>query len=211
MALSERLRTLRAHYRDHQSIWDIGCDHGLLGLSFLDLPIPPQIHLVDPSAKVIDTLTSHINSYITKNKDFLSIHRTRGQDIQLNPVKKLIFIAGMGGKEILDIYQHLLPSLSSIDDLVVSPHRDILSLRLKLHHSSFFLDRETLVFEDGQYYQILSLSLRDGFKVHPFGEEIFHGRTGEEYRQHQLRTFTAHKNDRSQAYVQYLQILTPRM
>lgn len=211
MALSERLRTLRAHYREHESIWDIGCDHGLLGLSFLDLPIPPQIHLVDPSAKVISTLEENIDSYISKNKVIIRIHRLRGQNLVLDAAKKLIFIAGMGGKGILEIYEHLLPSLSRNDDLVVSPHRDILSLRLKLHHSSLFLDRETLVFEDGQYYQILSLSLRDGFKVHPFGEEIFHGRTGEEYRQHQLRTFTAHKNDRSQAYVQYLQSLTPRI
>ncbi len=127
------------------------------------------------------------------------------------PEKKLILIAGMGGKEIESISFHLLPFLSGDDDLVISPHRDILPVREKLHRSPFFLGDETLVFEEGRFYQILSLNLRGGSKVHPYGEKIFSGERGEEYRQHQLKTFTAHKDERSGAYVTYLNSLTPRI
>ncbi len=210
-ALSERLRTLREHYHHHESIWDIGCDHGLLGLSFLDLPEIQKIHLVDPSSLVIRTLKHFIDAYITERKDFIEIHEKKGQDVVLGPERKLIFIAGMGGKEIDSISENILPYLTREDDLVISPHRDILSLRRKLHQSMFRLDRETLVFEDGQYYQILSLNLRSTRKVHPFGEEIFQNEVGESYREHQLKTFTAHQDERSGAYVEYLKSLTPRI
>lgn len=211
MALSQRLRILREHYQNHQSIWDIGCDHGLLGLSFLEMPLIQKIHLVDPSPLVIKTLEHSIDSYITEQRNLLVIHEKRGQDIVPGTERKLIFIAGMGGKEIDSISDHLLTYLSPEDDLVISPHRDILPLRTKLHHSKFFLNRETLVIEEGQFYQILSLSLREGSKVHPFGEAIFQGKAGETYRLHQLKTFTAHQDERSGAYVEYLKSLTPRI
>lgn len=211
MALSLRLRTLRGYYQQHQSVWDIGCDHGLLGLSFLGEPLIQKIHLVDPSTLVMKSLKHSIDSYITEERNFLELHEKRGQDVVPGPEKKLIFIAGMGGKEIELIFQHLLPYLNAHDDLVISPHRDILPVREKLSTSPFFLRDETIVFEDGRFYQILSLCLRPGEKVHPYGERIFHGVVGEEYRQHQLKTFSAHKDERSGVYVDYLNSLTPRI
>jgi tRNA (adenine22-N1)-methyltransferase len=211
VALSVRLGTLREHYHQHQTIWDIGCDHGLLGLSFLGLPLIEKIHLVDPSPLVIKTLKDFIDSYITKDKILIALHEKKGQEITPGPEKKLMFIAGMGGKEIGSITEHLIPYLTVEDDLVISPHRDILSLRMKLHQSNFSLVRETLVIEDGQFYQILSLSLRKGPKVHLYGETIFMGESGQTYRLHQLNTFSAHQDERSGAYVEYLKTLTPRI
>ncbi len=157
------------------------------------------------------TLKHSIDSYITEKKNFLELHEQRGQDVVPGPEKNLIFIAGMGGKEIESISHHLLTYLTQKDDLVISPHRDILPVRENLNRSPFFLGDEALVFEDGRFYQVLSLNLRNGEKVHPYGNKIFQGERGEEYRQHQLRTFTAHKDERSGAYVEYLNSLTPRI
>ena len=131
-----------------------------------------------------------------------------GQEIILGSESKLIFIAGMGGKEIEHIADHLRPQLGPRDDLVISPHRDILALRDWLSRGPFFLERESLVLDRGRFYQILSLSLREGRRVHPFGEEIFEGELGREYRNHQLGTFSAHKDVHSAAYVNFLNRLT---
>lgn len=116
----------------------------------------------------------------------------------------------MGGKEILSILQSLTPKLSRADDVVISPHRDILLLRSELHQSVFRLGRETLVQDEGRFYQILSLNLRDQKKVHLFGEDIFRGETGESYRRHQKETFSAHQDVQSRDYVTYLEGLTQR-
>lgn len=206
--LSPRLSSLRSHYCSHESIWDIGCDHGKLGLSFLDEAQVKNIHLVDPSPHVIKALNYYIDSYITTASDKLRIHMKSGQEIILGSERKLVLIAGMGGKEINSIVHHLRPSLSTQDDLVISPHRDILPLRQTLHDSEFFLGKESLVFDDGRFYQVISLKINGQKKVHPFGEEIFTGEEGEKYRLHQINTFTAHQDMRSQKYLEYLKGLT---
>lgn len=206
--LSPRLQSLRSHYDSHESVWDIGCDHGKLGLSFLKETEVKKIHLVDPSPHVIKTLKLFIDSYITKQSFKLEIHEKSGQEVMPGPEKKLILIAGMGGKEIESISLHLLNYLTPNDDLVISPHRDILQLREKLHSSPFSLEKETLVFDEGRFYQVISLKVKEGPKVHPYGEEIFRGEEGEKYRQHQIAAFTAHQDLRSRKYVQYLRGLT---
>ena len=53
----------------------------------------------------------------------------KGQDVILGPNSKTVFIAGMGGKEIGEIIQNLIPQLTPADRLVISPHRNILELR----------------------------------------------------------------------------------
>jgi hypothetical protein len=124
--------------------------------------------------------------------------------------KKLVLIAGMGGKEIESILESLKLKLTPDDDVVISPHRDILQLRRWLHHSEFSLGNESLVWDEGRYYQVISLHLRGNEKVHPFGREIFSDERGEEYRIQQLRTFSAHKDVRSLEYADYLKTLTQR-
>ena len=166
------------------------------------------IHLVDPSTLVIDTLKHFINSYITDPFFKIRIENKKGQEILPGPEKKIIFIAGMGGKEILSILHHLETKMSPEDDIVISPHRDLLPLRKELSESRFSLGKESLVFDEGRFYQILALNRREGRKVHPYGEEIFRNDLGDKYRAHQLSTFTAHQDLQSAGYVRYLRDLT---
>lgn len=206
--LSPRLNSLRLHYQSHESVWDIGCDHGKLGLSFLSEEKVKKIHLVDPSPHVINTLKHFIDSYITEASFKIEVHAKNGQEVIPGPERKLILIAGMGGKEIDSIITHLSKYLSPEDDLVISPHRDILPLRLKLSSSEFSLGKESLVFDEGRFYQVLHLKKTTGEKVHAYGNEIFSGEEGERYRLHQIATFSAHQDERSRAYVEYLKRLT---
>src|SRR5690348_9300192 len=99
--LSERLLSLSRHYRNEKYIWDIGCDHGLLGLSFRDHELVEEIHLVDSSVPVIEKLKQTIDSYISKANLFIELKE--GQKIKPHSSSNLIFIAGMGGKEIGEI------------------------------------------------------------------------------------------------------------
>ncbi len=206
--LSPRLGSLRSHYHSHESVWDIGCDHGKLGLSFLTEEKVKKIHLVDPSPHVIHKLIHYIDSYITEGNFKIQVHAKNGQDVVPGPEKKLILIAGMGGKEIESIIMHLFSFLTPEDDLVISPHRDILPLREKLNRSSFSLENESLVFDEGRFYQVIALKVKGPRKVHPFGEEIFRGEEGEKYRLHQMSALSAHQDERSRAYVEYLRGLT---
>lgn len=181
----------------------------MLGLSFVDNEHIKSIHLVDPSVDVINVLKKKlVDSYIT-SKDLIKVHRTRGQDVILGPESKLIFIAGMGGKEIQEIILNLLPQLTSFDRLVISPHRNVLELRAYLKTSELGLMDEICLKEDGQFYQILCLNRSSDYaKVPLYGAKIWEGEIGEEYREHQIQTFSYHQDGLSKAFVSYLRQLS---
>jgi tRNA A22 N-methylase len=161
--------------------------------------------LVDPSLEVIKSLnTKLIDSYITK-KDLIKIHYKKGQEVVLDLERKIVFIAGMGGKEIQEIMKCLLPQLSPADRVVISPHRNILELRKYLNGSEFKLLDEVIIFEDNQYYQVLCLETSPSLaQVSIYGDKVWQGLVGEEYRQHQIRAFSLHQDDASKAFVAYL-------
>jgi len=207
LALSKRLKALSEYY-DHQSIiWDIGCDHGLLGSSFQAITSVREIHLVDPSVEVIKFLT---DAYITNPSSKIHIHQQHGQNLKINHSSNCIFIAGMGGKEILEISLNIIPQLTAKDLLIVSPHRKILELRAYLKESILNLVEEKLIWEDGQYYQIFCLSLDPKYsKISLYGDDIWKGDTGRKYHSHQLEAFLSHQDGMGKAYTTFLKELNP--
>lgn len=186
-------------------MWDIGCDHGQLGLSFGDRDSVGEVNLVDPSSKVINELNNKLDSYITTKPFMLNIHQKRGQDILLGPESKTVFIAGMGGEEIKEILTNLETQLSPRDLIVISPHRKILELRKYLHHSAYRLEQEEVLLENGQYYQIIALTYGGAGEVVTFyGNTLFLKGVGPDYKAHQLHHFKQHKDSESKAYFAYL-------
>ena len=186
-------------------MWDIGCDHGQLGLSFRDRDDIASINLVDPSEKVIDVLKKKLEgSYITKSIQ-INIFKEKGQNLKVDEHKKIIFIAGMGGKEMGFIIQNLAPQITFQDRLVLSPHRNILDLRKQLHESELGLLKELTIKEDGQFYQILCLCKSlDLPRISLYGEGVWTGETGKEYRHHILKSYSGHNDTNSKGLVSYL-------
>lgn len=205
--LSHRLKSLHTYYSGEKHIWDIGCDHGRLGLSFCTYPEIESIHLVDPSESVIKVLKESIkDSYITKPSLF--IHHQTGQTLEISDISNCIFIAGMGGTEIELIVRHLMPQLTSDSKIIISPHRKILELRAALRDMNLSLINEKVVLEDNQFYQILVLSPKgEGQKVSLYGEMLWKDETGAKYLDHQLRYFSLHREEASLKYVDWLKKL----
>jgi tRNA A22 N-methylase len=115
----------------------------------------------------------------------------------------------MGGKEIGEIITNLLPQLSPEDRLVISPHRNILELRKQLHLTDLKLVDEIVLKEDGQFYQIICLSKSaKGPQVSLYGTKIWEGGIGEDYRQHQIGTFSNHQDKASRDFVAHLKQLS---
>lgn len=203
MRLSKRLQYLHDQYRGERSIWDIGCDHGFLGLSFQTNPLVKEIHLVDPSASVISNLKNSLDSYITNSQIF--IHHQRGQKVILSSDSSLIFIAGMGGKEIQDILFALQDQLSSTSRVVISPHRNILELRQSLKDSHLRLESESVIKDGEQFYQCLILAKRENLPpVEAFGSQLWAGDVGKEYKNQQLKHFGQHQDELSRQYCLFL-------
>jgi tRNA A22 N-methylase len=202
--LSSRLSKLQSFYQGESHIWDIGCDHGLLGLSFSHHPEVKSINLVDPSALVIDVLNKKLkDSYISN----ATIFHEHGQKIKIKSPSNCIFIAGMGGKEVGEIILHLLPQLEPDSKFVISPHRKIMELRKLLSELPLGLKCEEVLIEDKQFYQMLVLVPGKGAPIHPYGKDIWRGKEGREYLDHQIRYLSVHRDEASLEYLKYLKNL----
>lgn len=92
---------------NYAHIWDLCCDHGRLGLHLHRCAKHKQshIHLIDKVPAIIDALHAQC-SHIAKDR--LSICAMDASQIQLSPTKHLIILAGIGGKNAVQIIQTLL-------------------------------------------------------------------------------------------------------
>lgn len=205
--LSLRLRTLSLSYTNQKHIWDIGCDHGLLGSSFLQREGVETVSLVDASPLVIEALrTQYKDSYISKAA--LNIVCAQGQNLNIPHSANCIFIAGMGGKEIFQIISNLLKMLDETSVIVISPHRWNRELRRELRELPLSLKKEEVIFEHDRFYEIMTLIPgRVEKRVSLFGEEMWKGEVGQMYKAHQLEALKHHKDEASLKYLDYLKML----
>lgn len=205
--LTGRLLSFSRHHRNEKFIWDIGCDHGLLGLSFRDHELVEEIHLVDPSASVIEKLKLGTASHIPSAKLF--IEQKKGQNIELHSSSNLIFIAGMGGKEMGEILESHGSQLDHTSRIVISPHKNILELRKKLSGLRFGIETEEIVKETGRFYQLLVLSKKADLPlVSPYGEDMWDHPLAAAYRDRELAHFSAHRDANSREYCRFLEQLS---
>lgn len=190
-------------------MWDIGCDHGLLGLSFLDNPEVSTVHLVDPSQLVINELKLKLDDSDIPNLKKIKIHHKKGQEIILGTMRKVVFVAGMGGEEIIEILAHLEEQLSVDDQIIISPHRKILETRLWLSQSKFRLEQELIIYDKKQYYQAISLGLNPNApKVGLYGDLMWKGELAHDYKIKEMNYLKCHQDGPSQAYFAYLKSLS---
>ena len=209
MALSFRLAELASFYQSEESIYDIGCDHGLLGLSFKTNPQVSSIYLIDPNPYSVDIISKTINADITE-PPYIYTLKINGQKTKIKKTNSLIFIAGMCGKTIIDILKNWsAENLLNCSQIVLSPHRNLLELRAYLHHENFILVGERVLSENNQFYEVFSVtkSKNIGPRVSLYGEELWERPESANYLKHQLGYLEYHRDCQSLAYLNYLKRL----
>jgi tRNA (adenine22-N1)-methyltransferase len=205
VALSNRLEFLASFYKGEESIYDIGCDHGLLGLSFKTNPKVKNIYLIDPNPYSVDLIKKTIDSYITEPVLIYPL-KISGEETKIVSPNSLVFIAGMGGKNIISILSSWREEdFANCSQIVLSPHRYILELREFLNENQFSLIKEAVFFENDQFYEMISITKKPtGISVSPYGEELWKGEEGANYLKHRLRHLSHHREARYVEYLKYL-------
>lgn len=199
--LSRRLGYFSNYYSNQDCIWDIGCDHGHLGLSFIQHPKNPFIFLVDPALPVIEKLRKKVeDSDIPRT----TIIHDKGQGVKLRKdLSHFIFIAGMGGPEIIEILKNLSPQLGDNDQILISPHTKVLDVREYLALEGDILLKEKVIFDSGIWYPHFLLG-KGGRTSSPFGDEIFSDEEGKEYRLHLIEKLSRHRDLKSKYFLNFL-------
>lgn len=206
--MSIRLDYLASFHQGEEFIYDIGCDHGLLGLRFLTNPNIKEIHLSDPNPYSIDIISKVLSTDIPKQPS-LHLLKERGENIKITSSNSLVFIAGMGGKTIIEILKAWSEeNILSCHSLVLSPHRNQFELRDFLIKKNLYLVSESVIFEGNQFYEVIVVSkTQKGRDVSIYGIDLWKGEVGAKYLAHQKMFLAKHQDSRSRQFLNYLNSL----
>jgi tRNA A22 N-methylase len=203
-SLSARLLRLLTLAGKGEELWDIGCDHGLVGRWARLEGHFKRVHFVDPAPLVVERLKNFIDTDIPSPIPF-EIHQKRADEIAVTKGENTFLMAGFGGQGMLQGLRHL--KNVSHSRIVLSPHRDHLKVRSYLHSENWGLEHEEILSEDGQFYQILVLAKDARKRVSLYGEEQWESSAGKGYLSHLLDKLPLHQNQQDQDYLNYLQNL----
>ena len=117
LQLRARLELLSSLLKTNQDLWDIGCDHGLLGEKFLAQSSIGKVYLLDKIPHLINRLGKiHIN----EARVSCILHNAKQALTQ--SLSGNVVLAGMGADTIIDILdaQTILPG----SQLILNPFKD---------------------------------------------------------------------------------------
>lgn len=143
--LSERLKTVFENLIPNKDVWDICCDHGLMGITAYKSKKFPTVYFIDQVPSIMEKLKDLFLKYELKNDSeskavFIC---TAGEDIKTN-VTGTVCITGIGGLNIFKILEGLSKNnFLNADRLILGPHKDNMKL-LELIQKSSQLDRYQL-------------------------------------------------------------------
>ncbi|NKB69046.1 MAG: hypothetical protein GKR89_18415 [Candidatus Latescibacteria bacterium] len=108
--LSDRLKLVYNLILCHQPLWDIGCDHGYLGLHAYSQQLCPEVHLVDRSRGALKNTRRRIAKWCPDEAGRrLSIWQ-RDAIRQTLPISRgTVVMAGLGSKTIIQMIMNLFP------------------------------------------------------------------------------------------------------
>ena len=121
---SERILTICRSLLCHRPIYDMCCDHGIIGLYAFYEGGFPSLHLIDSSQSVIDSLNQRLSYYGLKD-DKIFVYHKDAASMDIRQKSSNIVIAGIGAKNMVKILDNLLPRLKGAHRLILGPQTQI--------------------------------------------------------------------------------------
>ncbi len=132
-----------------KSLADIGCDHGKVSCATLLEKRVERVVASDISAPSLDKARQLASQYGLAN---ISFKHCGGFDGYADGEVDIAVIAGMGGKEILDILAHIP---KGVEKLVLVAHKDVDKVRTFVTHNGYKLVKDFVVKSGRKFYNIL--------------------------------------------------------
>lgn len=157
VSLSARLQIIRDCLLPDQPLWDIGCDHGYLGLRAHHDGLCSVVHLVDRSAVVVDNLRRQVRELWPDGPgDGLQIWQHDAASEPLPVTGGTVVLAGLGIWTILRVLSRTFSgAVPAGVRLVLAATLEEEFLRLHLCRQGWRLQHEELYAEAGHVRQLL--------------------------------------------------------
>lgn len=183
--LSKRLRTLfDAIPAGYDSVWDLCCDHGRLGMAILETARSPQVVFVDQIPDITQGVELLLQRYGAEG------YKVMCQDAATlrlpDQGRHLLVLAGVGDEVTLSIMTSLMKNGASSPrfDWLVSPANNLFQVREQLQQWPLSVVEEGFVMDKQRGYEWLLLQHSD-IPQHPVSNPApFWDATQPEHRQH---------------------------
>jgi tRNA (adenine22-N1)-methyltransferase len=147
--VSLRLRAIINLIDKEERLIDIGCDHGLVGITALMENRVKEVTASDINPKALKSAKKNIEKYNIEN--ITTIVSDGLNDINVNN-NDLVLLSGMGFRTIKNIFNN--PKSKVIDKIIIQSNNDLYELR-KFMTKKYYIETEKLIFEKGHYYIVI--------------------------------------------------------
>lgn len=151
--LSKRLAEIAKYIEDDSNILDIGCDHGLLDIYLAQNRNNINIIASDVNQNALNNAIKNINKY--KLKTSITTILSDGLDKIDTTNIDTIVISGMGSHTIVGILYSNLNKLKTVNNLILQSNNDLDFLRYKVTKIGYFIEKESLVKDQGIIYTVI--------------------------------------------------------
>jgi tRNA (adenine22-N1)-methyltransferase len=154
---------------DTEVVWDLCCDHGLIGQQFLKTK---KVKFVDQVPCITERLKQNIKA--TDIPPSYSVITSSATQVDYKiPNSSTFIIAGVGAVLGIEILNQIEKSLKPNDSCLVSVHKNNLLMRRHLIRNNFKVVIEKLVEDNSQFYEMLLVSKSVGHKITEIGDSMW--------------------------------------
>lgn len=188
MKISKRIQELTSLVPSAtELLWDICCDHGLIGKQLItNYPV----NFIDQVPSIMDKLNKNL-----KDSDIPKRYKVITSDARLfnyqNHKISTYILAGIGGSLSIEILDKI--KMKKEDFCIISAHKNTDKVRKHLISAKYKLIDETLVEENSQFYEILLISKSHGEEISLVGSKMWtkaDAQTTRNFLDHQLNFYS---------------------
>ena len=154
MRLSKRLETIASFVPEGSRIADIGTDHGYIPIHL----VQEAKHAIAMDVREGPLLRAQAHIQEAGLQTQVEVRLSDGLLKLEENEADCVVIAGMGGELMIHILEAGRDLWESIPYLVLSPHSELDKVRRFLEEQEFFIERETMIKEEGKYYTVMGVS-----------------------------------------------------
>ncbi|WP_349948012.1 class I SAM-dependent methyltransferase [Lacrimispora sp. BS-2] len=156
MKLSKRLETIASFVPEGSRIADIGTDHGYIPIHLVQEGKAKHAIAMDVREGPLLRARAHIQEAGLQTQ--VEVRLSDGLLKLEENEADCVVIAGMGGELMIHILEAGRDLWENIPYWVLSPHSELDKVRRFLEEQEFFIERETMIKEEGKYYTVMGVS-----------------------------------------------------
>lgn len=168
MKLSQRMVAIINFVNKNDIVADIGADHGLLAVALLLQEKIKYIYITDYNKLPLEVAKNNLIKYGINQK--FSLICEWGLKFLQEQIINTCIIAGMGANLIVDI---LSDDSNNIERYIIQANNNVNKIRSWVKNNNYFIEAETIVYENNIYYEVIVINKKNGFNVISNSDIIF--------------------------------------